>query len=53
MGFAFLEGKMKIDHVIREDEGEDDNSPLVELNSNFEFASMQWIPKIVEYSKVD
>jgi hypothetical protein len=55
MGFAFLEGRMKVDHVIREDEGEgeDDSSPLVELNSRFEFASMQWIPKVVEYSKVD
>jgi hypothetical protein len=41
----------KVDHVIREGEG--DGSPLVELNSKFEFASMQWIPKIVECSKVD
>jgi hypothetical protein len=44
---------MKVDHVIRENESEDDNSPLVELNSKFEFANMQWIPKIVEYSKVN
>jgi hypothetical protein len=50
MGF---EGRMKIDHVIREGEGEDDSSSLVELNSRFEFANMQWIPKIVECSKVD
>jgi hypothetical protein len=43
--------------VIREnedeDEGEGDGSPLIELNSKFEFASMQWIPKVVECSKVD
>jgi hypothetical protein len=39
--------------VICEGEGEDDGSPLVELNSHFEFASMQWIPKVVECSKVD
>jgi hypothetical protein len=51
LGFAFLEGKIKVGHVIREDKGDD--SPLIELNSNFEFANMRWIPKIVEYSKVD
>jgi hypothetical protein len=46
---------MKVDHVIRggEDEGKDDDSPLIELNSKFEIASMQWIPKVVECSKVD
>ena len=46
---------MKIDHVTREDkdENEDNDSPLIELNSKFEFASIQWIPKVVEYSKVD
>jgi hypothetical protein len=49
LGFASLEGRMKVGHVIREGEG----SPLVELNSKFEFASMQWIPKVVECSKVD
>jgi hypothetical protein len=38
----------KVDHVIRENESESDGSPLIELNSQFEFASMQWIPKIVE-----
>jgi hypothetical protein len=44
---------LKVGHVICEGEGEDDGSPLVELNSHFEFASMQWIPKVVECSKVD
>jgi hypothetical protein len=53
LGFASFEGKRKVGHVIREGEGEDDNLPLVELNSRFEFASMQWIPKVVECSKVD
>jgi hypothetical protein len=40
MEFASFEGKMKIDHVIREDKGEDDSSSLVKLNSRFEFASI-------------
>jgi hypothetical protein len=53
LGFAFFERRMKVDYVIRENKGEDDNSPLVELNSKFEFASMQWIPKVVECSKID
>jgi hypothetical protein len=42
---------MKIGYVIRKDEG--DGLPLVKLNSNFEFANMQWIPKIVECSKIN
>jgi hypothetical protein len=33
--------RTKVDYVIREDEDEDDDSPLIELNSNFEFANMQ------------
>jgi hypothetical protein len=55
LGFAFLEGRMKVGHVIREgeDEGEGDGSPLVKLNSKFEIANIQWIPKVVECSKVD
>jgi hypothetical protein len=46
---------MKIDHVIRENKNEDENdgSPLVKLNSKFEIANIQWIPKVVECSKVD
>jgi hypothetical protein len=48
MEFAFFERRIKIDHVIRESEDEDDNSSLIKLNSRFEFASMQWIPKVVE-----
>jgi hypothetical protein len=48
-----FEKKIKIDHVIREDEGEDNNSPLIKLNSRFEFANIQWIPKIVECSKIN
>jgi hypothetical protein len=53
--FASLEERMKVDHVIREGENEDENedSPLIKLNSKFEIASMQWIPKIVECSKID
>jgi hypothetical protein len=43
----------KIDYVIREDKGENNDSPLIELNSKFEIANMQWIPKIVEYSKIN
>jgi hypothetical protein len=43
----------KVDYVIREGEGESDGSPLVELNSQFEFASTEWIPKVVECLKVD
>jgi hypothetical protein len=39
--------------VIRENKGEGDSSPLIELNSQFEFTSMQWIPKIIESSKID
>jgi hypothetical protein len=40
--FASLEEKMKIDHVIREDKNknEDDDSPLIKLNSNFEFTNI-------------
>jgi hypothetical protein len=53
MGFASFEGKIKVDHVIRENKDEDNNSPLIKLNSRFSFANMQWIPKVVEYSKVD
>jgi hypothetical protein len=53
MGFVFFERKIKIDHVIRKNKNENDNSSLIKLNSRFEFTSMQWIPKIVEYSKVD
>jgi hypothetical protein len=37
--------------MIRENKGEDNDSPLIKLNSQLEFANMQWIPKIVEYSK--
>jgi hypothetical protein len=42
--------------VIREGEGEGEGSPLVELNSNFEFASIcecKLISKVIESSKVD
>jgi hypothetical protein len=39
--------------VIRENKNEDNDLPLIELNSKFEIASMQWIPKVVEYSKID
>jgi hypothetical protein len=42
----------KVDHVIREGEGEDNDLLLIKLNSQFEFANMQWIPKIVKYSKL-
>jgi hypothetical protein len=56
MGFVFLEGRMKVDHVIRKGEGEGDSSPLIKLNSKFEIASMceyKLISKVVEFSKVD
>jgi hypothetical protein len=47
---------MKVDHVIRENEDKDDDSPLIKLISNFEFASIceyKLISKIVESSKID
>jgi hypothetical protein len=58
MGFVSFEKKIKVDHVIREGESEDESndSPLVELNSKFEFASIcecKLISKVVESSKVD
>jgi hypothetical protein len=56
MGFVIFEERMKIDHVIREDEDEDDDSSLIDLNSNFEFASIweyKLISKIVKFSKID
>jgi hypothetical protein len=56
MGFVFLEERMKIDHVIRESKNKNDDSPLIELNSNFEFASIyecKLISKIVKFSKID
>jgi hypothetical protein len=42
--------------VIRENKSEDNDLSLIELNSNFEFASIceyKLISKIVEFSKVD
>jgi hypothetical protein len=55
LGFVSFEFEewTKVDYVIREDEGEDDDLSLIKLNSQFEFANMQWIPKVVECSKVD
>jgi hypothetical protein len=38
--------------VIRENKDENNGLSLVELNSQFEFTNMQWIPKVVEYSKL-
>jgi hypothetical protein len=52
MGFVFLEERMKINYVIRED----NDSPLIELISNFEFTNMcecKLILKIVEFSKIN
>jgi hypothetical protein len=49
LGFVFFEGWTKVGHVIREGEDESDDILLVELNSNFEFANMQWNPKIVVF----
>ena len=31
---------MEVDHVIRENKDEDNDSPLIKLNSNFEFANI-------------
>jgi hypothetical protein len=45
LGFAFFEERMKIDHVIRENEDENNDSSLIKLNSKFEIANIQWIPK--------
>jgi hypothetical protein len=56
MGFVFLEERIKIGHVICENENEDGGLSLIELNSKFEIASIcecKLISKIVKFSKVN
>jgi hypothetical protein len=58
MRFVFFEKRMKVDYVIRESESESegDDSPLIKLNSNFEFASIcecKLISKVVKFSKIN
>jgi hypothetical protein len=56
MGFVFFEGKIKIDYVIRKSKDKNNDSPLIKLNSRFEFANIyecKLILKIVKFSKIN